>query len=189
MSEQEVIRTTTTLLAVILGFLLSQLAEWLKGRGKSSRKQKSVRALIKLEQKENYKKINSLWSSVFQNNRELFSDDGNFLYGTLITKVAETPTFVIKKEAWLANMHYLASAFDETQLEELWEFYINLERIQTLHVYFVDSQNEHQTAKRHYSAVHDNPIIGAIAAGGFSDSAYGHAEEFKELLERLVENA
>ncbi len=189
MSEQEVIRTTTTLLAVILGFLLSQVAEWLKGKGKSSRKQKSVRALIKLEQQENYKKINSLWRSVFHNNKELLSDDGDFLHGVLITKVAETPIFVIKKEAWLANMHYLASAFDEAQLETLWEFYIKLERIQALHVYFVESQNERQTAKRHYSAIHDNPILGALAAGSFSDSAYEHAEEFKELVEHMVQNA
>jgi len=54
----------SSLVGVVLGFALSQFADWFKSIQSSKRQQKSIRQIIFLEIKKNYRLLNLFWKQI-----------------------------------------------------------------------------------------------------------------------------
>lgn len=187
MHDLEVLQATTALIAVVLGFLLSQLAEWARGRRSDSRRRRSVRRLVQLEKRKNLEEVRRLWENVLGSRDEWMSEQGKFLFVELARRIADTPFPVIQKEAWRANLPYLAGTFEEDELEREWGVYEKIDRLQAIYLFFVDANNERVEAYRHDSAIQGRATLSVISGLSFADSVKRYAVEFKDLVELVLE--
>lgn len=186
MIDLETMRSLTTLGAVVLGFVLGQTSEWIKSRKKARKQSKAVRQLIQLETKNNICHIQKLWSAILERKDSWNSEDGTFLYSQLADQASRVPFPPLTTDAWLANLSEVTAAYTEYELEAMWKFQRDLERILSLHAFFCEAQSERRDSSRHSHVVHGSSTMGAIISGfGFSESVKEPAKEFKTLIESV----
>lgn len=183
MSDSEIMRSVTTLGAVLLGFLLGQTSEWFKSRRKAKKQRESIRRLIELETKNNVSLIQEFWNAILGKKESWGSEDGSFLYAQLADQASRVPFPPLTTDAWRANLGEVATAYTELELEAMWKLQRELDRIFSLHTFFCEAQNERRDASRFTHTMHGSSVMGAIISNfGFSDSVREPAREFKDLI-------
>ncbi len=185
-SNQEIIRALINIGAVILGFLLGQISDWVKTKRVNSMKKRSVRKLISLEVTQNIDRVESYWEKVLGSHEIWVGENKEFMYIQLAEAAAKNPFPLLLKDSWNANLNEITSAYSEEELEKIWNFHSDLERLSSLYVFFCEAVDEKKDTNRFHNATH-GAGFGMIMSGlGFADSVRDHAPEFKQVVERII---
>jgi hypothetical protein len=187
MSEQDLVKTLITYGAVVLGFCLGQASEWVKSSKASSRKKKSLRKLISLEVENNVFEVKSYWDKLINNYESWDAKDGSFRFVQLAEAVSKNPFPFLSSDAWKANLSEISSVYEANELNQLWKFQRNLERLSALYLFFSEARDEKEVTNRFHDASHGVGIGNIISMYGFADSVRDHAPEFKRLIEEIID--
>lgn len=182
----EVIRALTTLGGVVLGFALSQVAEWVKYGRRTESRRRSIRALIALEAGSNCSSIRHFWNAILARRQRWVGDNGAFEFVALAQVASTVPFPPLDVSAWQANLAEVASAYSESELERLWELHRALHRLQSLHCFFCEASNERKDSYKSARAEGHVGLAAMTSSLGFSDSVTGPAEQFKSLAEKVI---
>jgi len=104
MTEQEIVRALITAGAVVLGFVLGQVSEWVKTRKASHRKECSIKKLISLEVNQNISHVKYNWTKVIESHGTWETEDGKFMFTQLVKAAANTPFPMLSSNAWESNI-------------------------------------------------------------------------------------
>ncbi|MDT7042625.1 hypothetical protein [Candidatus Nitronereus thalassa] len=186
MNEQEALRSFTTLGAVILGFLLSQISEWVKSKRKSDKKRLAIRSLIELETKNNISYISEFWQSILASKEKWNDEGGAFLYVQLAEQASRKPFPQLTTDAWKANLGEMPTVYSQVELEKLWKLQRNIERLLSLHYFFCEAREEKMETSRFYKGLNKSSVGMIFSQLGFTDSVLELAKEFKSLSETIL---
>lgn len=186
MNETEIIRSATTLATVLFGFLLGQISEWVKNKRKSKFKSASIRKIISLEKKHNTALLKNYYDAIISSAKEWETESKEFRYVQFVEQAARTPFPTLTTEAWQANLGEVTSVYKENELEQFWEFHIQLKALTSMHDFFCEAkQQRHETTRFHESK--NGPGIGGIIGGlGFSETVREPAKEFHRTLLSVI---
>lgn len=188
MPGTEMIRPITTLGAVVLGFALGQASDFIKVRRQAKKRRLGVRRLIALEAAHNIVLAREFWESILSNEETWETEDGKFSYARLALHASQTPYPQIKTAAWHANLSEVVSTYGEDELEKIWRFQVDLERLYSLHAFFCQASEERRDTKQFSHAAHRNPIMGNLVGHlQFNGAVHEPAREFKKLITQIIE--
>ncbi len=186
MEEQEVTRAITTISAVILGFCLGQISDWIKSTKALRKKEKSLRQLITLEIENNVLEIKHYWNKVLGSSDSWETEDGDFRFVQLAEEAANNPFPFLSTDVWKANLGEIASVYSVTELNKLWYFQKNLERLSSLYIFFSEAKDERNETNRFHDVNNGAGIGDIISMYDFSDSIREYAPEYKSLVEKII---
>lgn len=188
MADIEMIRPITTLGAVVLGFALGQASDFIKVRRQAKKRRIGVRQLIALEASHNIVLVREFWDSILSNEETWETEDGEFSYVRLALHASQTPYPQIKAAAWHANLGEVVSTYGKEELEKIWRFQVDFERLYSLHAFFCQAGDERRDTKQFAYAAHGNPIMGNLMGSiQFSGTVHEPAKEFKRLITQIIE--
>ena len=186
MAEKEIIRAVITIGAVFLGFILGQVSEWIKSIRFFRQKKRSIRKLIDLEVGENISQIKTYWDKLLKSREAWESEKGKLNWVQLAEDVANDPFPIISDNAWVANIGEVSSAYNESELVELWDIYNNINKLYSLHLFFVEAADERRDTDRFYYETHGSGMGTLIGGTNFAHRVEGHTLEFKKLIEKIL---
>lgn len=176
MNNSELIRTISTLGAVLLGFALAQFADWIKSKKNAKKNKKAVRCLISLEVNSNIMYIRDFQKNIFEDT-SLIKPDGDFPYSALADRAARISFPPITVAAWQANLKEVATTYTETELEAIYSFQNKLARLNSLHLLFCEAQTKRQQTIRAGNMINNL---------NFAASTKEPSKEFKSLLDDIT---
>lgn len=182
MAEQDIVRAITTFGAVVLGFGLGQVSEWIKSKKASRKKEQSLRQLINLETENNVFEIKSYWNKIIGSYDSWESENGKFKFVQLAKAAASNPFPFLSTDVWKANLGEVASVYSESELNKLWHFQKKLERLSSLYIYFSEARDEKNETNR----FHGGSMGNIVSTYGFADSVRDHAPELKNIIEEII---
>jgi hypothetical protein len=174
------------LLAVVVGFLLAQVSEYLKRRKVEKATKASVRRLIRLEINSNIENLVKLNEAIQDYRGEWLNKEGEFQIVRYAQTVSRMPIPYLSSRAWEANLASVANAYSEEELQRIWEFHHDVERLVVLHKFFLQARDERKESKSRLNA--NKGFVGDVISGiEFSENVRSHAPEYKKILEEIVE--
>ncbi len=188
MSDIEMVRPVTTLGAVVLGFVLGQASDFIKVRRQAKKRRLGVRQLIALEAGHNILLVREFWQSIISNEETWETEDGEFSYVRLALHASQTPFPQINTGAWSANLGEVVSTYAKDELEKIWRFQVDLERLCSLHDFFCQANDERRDTRQFSHAAYGNPMMGNLTGSiQFSGAVNEPAKEFKRLITQIIE--
>lgn len=182
MNESEIIRSATTLVTVLFGFLLGQISEWVKNKRKYRSKNASIRKIVSLEQKHNTALLNNYYESIISSKSEWKTDDNEFRYVQFAEQAARTPFPTLTTEAWQVNLGEVTSAYQENELEQFWELHIQLKALASMHNFFCEASMQRRETTRFHNDKNGSGVGGIIGGLGFRETVQEPAKEFHRIL-------
>ncbi|WP_421910621.1 hypothetical protein [Marinobacter sp.] len=188
MSDIEMIRPLTTLGAVVLGFVLGQASDFIKVRRQAKRRRLGVRQLIALEAGHNIVLVRDFWQSILSNEETWETEDGEFPYVRLALHASQTLYPQINTGAWSANLGEVVSSYGKDELEKIWRFQVDLEKLCSLHDFFCRANDERRDTTQFSHAAYGNPMMGNLTGSiQFSGAVNEPAREFKKLITQIID--
>lgn len=182
MNDAETSRTLTTLGAVVLGFVLGQLAELIRSKRADRKVRKSTRTLIDLETARNRSLLSDYWGTVIACSDTWRGEDGVLNYAKVARALIKFPFPPLSKSVWLASFDKLASAYPAGELASLWETYQAFDQLKLLHGELQLLNREAEDAGRYTESRSDLPtgiISQLVGSAHFADGATHLAERFE----------
>jgi hypothetical protein len=120
----------TTLLGVVIGFVLSTLNQWLVDRRKERGEAESVRVILRLEIDTNIEALRQFWA------KSTTSSDGTVMEPNNVYRYAQglidTPFPRFKQDAFRSQLHLLAKSLAEQQILDVFRVYDDLDKVEEL---------------------------------------------------------
>lgn len=187
MNDHMIVQSVTTLGAVVLGFVLGQVSEWIRYRSRTKAKRKAIRRIIELETRNNISHIQNFWNTILARKTSWTSEDGGFPHAQLAEEISRVPFPPLTTAAWAANLGDIASVYSQYELEAMWRHQRDLERLESYYIFFCEARHERQETNRFSQAMHGKSIMGTMIGGiGFLESVKEPAKEFKQLIESVM---
>lgn len=180
--DAELLRSVTTLCAVILGFVLGQVAELFRTRRTSRKVSVATRAIVELEVEQNRAILSDYWHKVIASYDSWREEDGAVNYIRLARAVIKFPFPPIGKSVWLASLGNLASSYSPEALTELWVTHGAFDHLSVLHRQLEMLEQGSENVGRHAESRTDWPqgILSTIVGSAhFANGAEHLAREFE----------
>lgn len=133
------------ILGVILGFILSELAQIRRERNNEKKQAQSVRVLICLEIDMNLRSLGDFWSQVTNIEGE-HSEDVNLRKWRLAKRFIDIPFPELQSRSFEMQIPQLSISLSELEITLVFQFYERLNRLVTLrenlNTFSIDQQNE-----------------------------------------------
>lgn len=121
----------TSLVGVVVGFLLAQAANLFSMQRVIARRRKSSRTLVSLEVTSNLELLSDFWQNVTLEPEENDPDEvAAERYGRRATEI---PLPFFAELAWSSQLDHLPEVLSENELTEVWTFYDGISKIRVLH--------------------------------------------------------
>ena len=184
-----------TLSGVVLGFALSQLADFFLARRRDEEIKQSVRHLLNLEKDRNTLILERYWRAVSRQEENWFSPDGEFRWVALAVASADVMLPAFSFECWSSNLNQLPKVYSTGELNAQWDSYEGFRLITTLWEQLVQFEaartNAADKVTMQQAAQGDRAagIMGSIVGGlSFRKDAEVVAKQFKEAIESKIDS-
>lgn len=180
------------IIGVVVGFLLSQLANvvaWLI----SSRKEKQlVRLLVALEIDQNLALLNDYWHNV-----SLLPDE--YEEQATATKVSEVeadrlarravdiPLPVLSDKAFNSQLKALPKALDESDIRLTWRIYEEIAQVQTLHAWLLAVASESETGEGSFPSASRAIRSHGMESATFKTKKAGAIFDLRRTIQQLLD--
>jgi hypothetical protein len=121
-----------SILGVVLGFVLSQLAEWFKSIQRYKKQRKSIRRIFFLEIKKNYRLLYLFWNQIKESAQiddEIPADPAEY---PIAHYISITPFPHLSTTIWETHLSQITSAYDSEEITKLWGFYEDISQLDNL---------------------------------------------------------
>ena len=182
MNDTETIRSLTTLVAVVLGFILGQIAEWLRSRKSGRKLIETTQTLVALELARNHSMLIDYWRRVASAYDPCHAENGVLNYIKVARAVIKFPFPPIGKNVWLASFNKLPLAYSPETLTELWSSYEAFEQLQMLYEQLESLERNSEDAGRYSESKGDWPtgiLSQLVGSAHFSNRAEHLAQQFE----------
>lgn len=186
--DAELLRSVTTLCAVILGFVLGQVAELFRTRRTNKKASTATRIIVELEVEKNRAMLSDYWHKVIASYDLWREEDGAVNYIKLARAVIKFPFPPIGKNVWLASLGNLASSYSPEALTELWGTHEAFDHLLVLHRQMEVLEQGSDSAGRHAESRNDWPQGVLSTLVGSAHFANG-AEHLARAFETKMRNA
>lgn len=183
--DKEILGIIGTFGGVVLGFSLSQAAEWYRSRRIKKISRKSVRHLLLLEIRKNYRLLGIYWDEVKLLTSKKSNEDEETSLISYAYSISETPFPLLSRSGWESHLGKATEAFSIEEITHVWDFYEDLSQLSKLHegiTYLRDAAHTRSNA-----AVPGPFAHGIAAAMEFHGSSEGPAKQFKMIIEGVLE--
>lgn len=192
MNDPETIRSLTTLFAVILGFILSQIAEWFRSK-KSSRKIKaSTQTLVDLEVARNRSMLADYWHRVAVADDSWRDENGALKYIKVARSIIKVPFPPVGKNVWLASFSNLALSYSSEALTELWSSHEAFDQLRDLYGQLESLERNSEDVGRHSESRSDWPtgiLSKLVGSAHFANKAEHLAQQFEARMRCALGNS
>ncbi len=131
--EKELVGILSSLGGVILGFSLSQAAEWYRSNRIKKNLCNSVRHLILLEVRKNHRLLSIYWREVESLAARRLTNDAEVSLASYAYSISETPFPLLSRSGWDAHLSKVTETFSVEEISHIWDFYEDLSQLSTLH--------------------------------------------------------
>lgn len=185
MMEKETLGVIGTFGGVLLGFSLSQVAEWCRSRRIKKISRKSVRHLLFLEIRKNYRLLGIYWDEVKSLASKRPKNDEETFLSSYAYSISDTPFPLLSRSGWETHLGKATEAFSIEEITRVWDFYEDLSQLSKLH--------EGITYLRDAAHARSNVAVPGVFAPGieaameFNGSSEGPVKQFKMIIEGVLE--
>lgn len=117
------ISALSSLIGVVLGFALSQFADWLKSSRRLKRQRKSIRQIIFLEIEKDYKSLSSFWEQIKTSAKVLNEIPADPAEHPIAHYIAKTPFPYLSTAVWDSNLTHISQVYASKEIKKVWDFY------------------------------------------------------------------
>ena len=110
-----------SLIGVVVGFFLSQLANYMRDSSIKKRERRSIRNLLSMELEQNLNLLKDYWHDVSLEPDEDESDENHTV--RLVRRSKEIPYPPLLSDAWRSHIGRLSEVLDENELKDVWQQY------------------------------------------------------------------
>lgn len=184
--EKEMLGVLGSLGGVILGFSLSQTAEWYRSKRTKRNSRKSVRHLLFLEIRKNHRLLSIYWAEVELLAAKRPKKDEDNCLSSYVYSISETPFPLLSRSGWEAHLEKVTETFSVNEITHVWDFYEDLSQLSTLYegiTYLRDAAHTRGNA-----AVPHPFAKGIAAAMEFQGSSEGAVRQFKMIIEGVLKH-
>ncbi len=189
MVDSEITRSLTTLGAVILGFVLGQVAELIRSKRTARKLKGSTRTLVELETARNRSLLSDYWSSVIASRDSWREKDETLNYIAVARALIKFPFPPIGKGVWLASFNNLASAYSPEELTALWTTHEAFDQLRLLYgqIEFLDRDAEGAGRYSESRSTLPTGILSALVGSAqFADDAKHFARKFETQMRSVL---
>jgi hypothetical protein len=173
---------------VVLGFALSQMADWIKNIRISKITKKSLRKLIYLEIEKNHRLLSIFWHDTIssipdRDKKEELIPLGNF--------IVENAFPQLSRSAWENNLWKVSESFSHEEISRMWDFYEDLLQLKNIYEYlsYINEQSENANRNSALSNfVCGNSVAKILSVISFQDKAKNEISRFKLIIEGVIKN-
>lgn len=186
MNDSDFTKALITLSAVTLGFVLSQLADWYRGRRATIVEKQSVRKLVELETNYNTALLEKFWSDVISIEKN-WVDANNELNPLKVSfELVRCPFPKLSSKVWESNLGKVSSAFSGGEITQLWDKYKNDEQLSLLHQELRrrdKKSDDNGKLRESMSGIDSGGVLAeTISSAHFAVDTLGICERFIELI-------
>ncbi len=183
--ESDTIRAITTLSAVVLGFLLSQLSEYFRRRRETKKQKENVRHLVQKEVRQNIELIRDFWTLIIDRLEDANSEKGAGQTSTLAKILGRSPLPHLSIHVWNSNLNEIPRTFSKDEIDRLWKFYQLLLEIEQRKVFF-DKANESRVQSIQHARATRGAASGFISEQGFWEQIKQHVSVFESMINEII---
>lgn len=182
----QLVGAVATITGVILGFALSQTAEYFKAARSRQRTTKAARLLLFLEVKKNYRLLSIYWYSLIKAVTEKHGTDQHVPPTLYATAIVDTAFPVFSNSVRERLVERMAESFSFEEISHTWDFYEDLTQLTKLHV---DISDLRQRSNANIAATEATPSIGkAIPYEEFIEKAKGPVDDFIRIIKGIMDH-
>lgn len=130
--DKTIISALSSLIGVILGFVLSQFADWFKSSRQFKKQQKSVRQIIFLEIEKDYRLLSLFWEQIKDSAKVLNEMPADLAEYPIAHYLAKTPFPYLSTAVWDSNLTKISQVYDSKEIKKIWDFYEALLQLDNL---------------------------------------------------------
>lgn len=189
MGDPETTRSLTTLGAVILGFVLGQLAELIRSKRADRKLKGSTRTLVELEVERNRSLLSDYWRHVIVSSDSWRGEDGALNYIKVARAVIKFPFPPVGKSVWLASFNNLASAYSSRELPALWSSHEVFDQLRLLHGQMEFLNRDSADVGRYTESRSDLPtgiLSQLVGSAHFASGAEHLAQQFETQMRNVL---
>ena len=183
--KPEVITTISTLVAVLLGFSLSQLSEYFGRKTELKSQKNNIHNLIEKETKQNITLLTDFWALVIERLDEASPNEESQRTSTLAKILGRSPLPCLSTHVWHSNLNERPRFFTQNEIDNLWQFYQLLFEIERKKEFF-DYANESRVQSIQHEKSRRGPATGFISELGFYEQIKQHVSIFEEMINKAI---
>ncbi len=186
MQENLETRLLSALLAVITGFLFSELANFLRRRRDEKRENRSIRRLLHLEQNRNRELLHTYWHTVKTSRLQRLGEQDLYGHAALGQAIIELPFPRMSREAWGSNLGKVARALNPTELQNAWNHYEVVQQLAEIRAHMAVLDQNIRNASRETERT--SPTVALLERTIQFDAGAEHlVDRFQALIEQQLE--
>jgi hypothetical protein len=183
--ENVTIGAFATIAGVILGFALSQGAEYYKSTRDKRKMKKAVRLLMSLEIKKNYRLLIVYWNSLKKLVTKEEGEEKDIPLSSYACSISYTPFPVISRSGWDAFFEKIPESFSHEEMTHVWDFYEDLFQLAKLHKDILDQRRDSETS---ITRAESAPPMGKIIPyGEFLEKVEGSVGDFLRIIKGITD--
>jgi len=173
-----------SLVGVVVGFLLSQLAGLMRETATKKKVRRSIRTLLALELDQNLNLLKDYWHDVSLPADEDEPDENPT--DRLVRRSREVPYPPLQAIAWQAHIDRTSEVLNENELKQVWQQYEIIQFLPTLHSRLSESRPD-ETAKGYgYLRASRALRTQGITAATFTSEPAALMMEYKTLISETI---
>lgn len=173
-----------SLIGVVVGFLLSQFAGFVKGTAAKRRERNSIRRLLSLELNQNLSQLEDYWHDVSLSPDEDEPKENQTL--RLVRRSQEIPYPSFVSIVWQSHISRLAEFLNEEELKEVWRQYEIIRFLPSLHEKLGSATTCKTEREYGYSRASRALRVQGINSATFKSESAALMMEFKILIEESL---
>jgi hypothetical protein len=181
------ISALSSLIGVILGFVLGQFADWFKSSRLVKRQQKSIRQIIFLEIQKDYRLLSLFWEQIKNSAKIVNEMPADPAEHPIAHYVAKAPFPYLSTAVWDSNLTHISQVYNPEEIKKIWDFY---EAVLQL-----DNLSKSIKHLRESAYLRGNTESGSLFPSGkiaasleFSSDSEKPVELFVEIIEDILRN-
>jgi len=181
------ISALSSLIGVILGFVLGQFADWFKSSRRLKRQRKSIRQIIFLEIEKDYRSFSSFWEQIKTSAKVLNEMPADPAEHPMAHYIANTPFPYLSTAVWDSNLTQISQVYNSKEIKKIWDFYEA--------VFQLDNLSKGITNLRESAYLGGNAESGSFFPSGkivasmeFSSDSEKPVELFVKIIEDILQN-
>lgn len=173
-----------SLISVTVGFLLSQLAVFIKGKATERKECSSIRRLLSLELNQNLSMLKDYWHDVSLSPNEDEPKENHTV--RLVRRSQEIPFPSFVSIVWQSHISKLSQFLNEEELKDVWRQYEILRFLPCLHERLSSTETDKTKRVYGYSRASRALRDQGIAEATFNSESAALMMEFKILIEESL---
>jgi hypothetical protein len=184
--ENVTIGAIATIAGVILGFTLSQGAEYYKSNRARRKTRKAVRLLMFLEIKKNYHLLSIYWYNLERSVTKEGMDEKDIPLFSYAYGISDIAFPIISRSGWDAFFEKIPESFSYEEITHIWDFYEDLFQLTKLYKDISDQRRDSETK---VTRAESAPLMAkAIPYNQILEKMKGPVDDFLRIIKGITEH-